>query len=182
MNKKVLITYFVVLFLLSSCDSSSTDINTSYPTITQSTKIGIAVAYPSISENTLPSPENIPSSPTDAPEPNTGFGSISGTLYSFTTNITLAKTYYYLLVGDGPNKDKMPPILIGPKEGDIQGITDENGQFFINNIPPGNYFLIVESPYNYSPVVTSKSDFTPLLLTIKENNKYPLGVVFVSWP
>mgnify|MGYP005835198959 FL=1 len=76
----------------------------------------------------------------------------------------------------------MPPLLVGPREEDIQGITDEKGQFFIKNIPPGAYFLIVEAPYSFSPAVISASNFTPLLLEVKANEKYPLGVVYVSWP
>ncbi len=181
MNLKIILVLIFLVLLLSSCGLQE-DNNTNYPISAYPEPIRIDQTYPGSNIPTVSSPKIHPSYPMDAPEPLPGFGSISGTLYSFTTGITLAKTNFYLIPGDGPNRNEMPPILVGPSEKDIQGITDQNGQFFIDKVPPGNYFLIVESPYSYSPAVTSETDFTPLLLAVKENKKYPLGVIQVSWP
>lgn len=177
--KLFLITIF--LLTITSCNRTESDISRVYPSPAESA-IENTQPYPRSYFPTVSLTHQIPPHPNDAPKPKIGYGSISGTLYSFTTGITLAKTHYYLIQGDGPNRNEMPPLLVGPTDEDIKGITDEKGQFFINNIPPGNYFLIVEAPYSYSPAVTSMTDFSPLLLKIIENEKYPLGVVFVSWP
>lgn len=168
----------MLFFLFPSCNIKNSTSNSGYPIDAHQTDI--VEVYPK--DNTITSSFELPDFPNDAPEPSESFGSISGTLYSFTTGITLAKTYFYLTPGDGPDKRNMPPLLVGPREEDIQGITDEKGQFFIKNIPPGTYFLIVEAPYSFSPAVISASNFTPLLLEVKANEKYPLGVVYVSWP
>ena len=91
---------------------------------------------------------------------------------------------FYLTPAVGPDKRSMPSILIGPEEsrGDIRGQSDEAGTFTLNNIPPGNYFLIVWSPYNWPEADISATDLTPRLIELKAQQRESLGNVYVGWP
>jgi hypothetical protein len=91
---------------------------------------------------------------------------------------------FYLTPAIGPEKRAMPPILIGPEEsqGDVRGQSDASGKITLNNITPGNYFLIVWAPYNWPEADTSATDPTPRLIELKANQREPLGVVYVGWP
>jgi len=118
--------------------------------------------------------------PQDAPQSDTGKASISGTLYSFVTSKVIAQTLLYLTKAYGTDNRSVPPVLIGPEpsRGDITEVSDEKGHFFVKNIPPGNYFLIVAAPFSWSLAVTS-SDRTPLLIELKPDQKQSLGIVYV---
>ena len=120
----------------------------------------------------------------DIHDPEPGKGAIGGVLYSFTINIILADTNYYLTPSVGDEENKFFPVLVGPIEekGDISGITDGKGYLNLTNISPGNYFLIVEAPYNWSVAVNSPTDQEPYLITVSENEKKALGILYVSWP
>ena len=120
----------------------------------------------------------------DIHAPESGKGAIGGVLYSFTINILLTDTNYYLTPSVGDDENKLFPILVGPIEenGDISGITDVNGYINLTNINPGNYFLIVEAPYNWSVAVNSPTDQEPYLIQVSENEKKALGILYVSWP
>jgi hypothetical protein len=118
------------------------------------------------------------------PEPTAGQASISGVLYSSRSGGAIPGTMFYLTPAVGPEKRSMPSILIGPEEsrGDIRGQSDEVGGFTLNNIPPGNYFLIAWSPYNWPEADVSATDMTPLLIELKAQQRKPLGNVYVGWP
>lgn len=201
---KKLIYLFFLGFLISACNNSATSnvpnqlstqpnlVNTLYPWLTQVNPIEV---YPGSEESYLIMPETdlkdlsfpqgqLPSAPSFAPEPASGMSSISGIIFSFTTRIVLPDTMFYLTPVIGPNNTDLPPVLFGPQEesGDIVGRTDNKGQFFLNNVPSGNYFLIVEAPMNWAVGLEEDTDSAPRLITVEEGNKYPLGVVFVSWP
>ncbi len=125
-----------------------------------------------------------PSAPGEAPPPEPGKASISGVIYSFTTLMPIPNTLFYLSRGEGMESKDFPPLLIGPEvsKGDVIGRTDEKGQFFLKDVPPGNYFFVVSAPYNWSVATVSNTDFTPRLIELKPNQKQPLGVVYISWP
>jgi hypothetical protein len=125
-----------------------------------------------------------PTAPLDAPVPQSGNASISGVIYSYTLGRALPKTNFYLTHGFGPDDKEVPPAFIGPLDGkgDIQGTSDEKGVFAIDNIPPGNYYFVVEAPYNWSVGQVSDTDPTLRLLELKPDQKYPLGIMYVSWP
>ena len=79
----------------------------------------------------------------------------------------------------------MPVFLIGPEKsaGDIQGETDEGGRFVLNDIPPGNYYLIVWAPpYNWVPAENSSTDPTPRLIQLQAGKGEEMGIVYVAWP
>jgi hypothetical protein len=140
-----------------------------------------AVPYPLTTEIKIDLP---PDPPDSAPEPETGKASISGALFSYTQKIRLAGTIAYLTPATGDKKDQMPSILIGPKseKGDYTFKTDDKGNFELNNVPPGKYFMIVQSPLTWDEVQTSETDLKPLLFDLQADQKHILGALVLSWP
>ncbi len=127
----------------------------------------------------------LPDTPLDAPSPLPGKASISGVIYSYTIFQTIPGTPFYLTKAVGNDKQSMPFVLIGPNDevGDIRGESDAKGQFALNGIPPGNYFLIIwNPPYDWEPGVKSLEDHAARLIQLEAGEKKPLGVVYVSWP
>ncbi len=192
---KLLSIFFI--FVISSCSVAREEKSVSIlitPTSVTTDQFGYIAPNQSDLREGYPAEENkislklipgqLPESPKSASEPEVNKGSISGVIFSFTTNLILAKTMFYLTPAMGPDDSSVPPALFGPqvKTGDIVGLTDDRGIFNINNIPPGKYFLIVEAPMNWTIGLVSSEDPEPRLLTIESGQEYPLGIVFVSWP
>jgi len=119
----------------------------------------------------------------DAP-PQSGYAKLDGELYSHTILGPIPETSIYLTPAIGPEGETFPPFLVGPQpeKGDIVSISNHEGRFRINNIPPGNYFLVISAPYNWSPAKTSENDETPLLIHLIAGQELDLGRTFVSWP
>ena len=194
---KKIIGLLVFVILLSACAGSPSSTlqatpDESYPGPVQALPME---GYPGLGDSNNGTPiadvknpglpeGQLPSAPSSAPKPESGKGSVSGTIFSFTTRIILADTMFYLTPAMGPEDKDLPPALFGPQEesGDIVGKTDEKGQFSLTNVPPGNYFLIVEAPMNWAVGLEEGKESAARMLTIEEGKKYPLGVVFVSWP
>jgi hypothetical protein len=127
----------------------------------------------------------LPAAPSDVPSPLPGKAAISGVLYSFNSSQIVPGTLFYLTKAIGDDKQSMPFVLIGPNDeaGDIRGQSDAKGQFTLNAVPPGSYFLIIwNPPYDWEPGVISGEDHTPRLIQLSADEKKPLGVVYVSWP
>jgi len=91
---------------------------------------------------------------------------------------------FYLTQAVGNSNSEIPTWLIGPEveKGDIRGWTDTQGQFALNNIPPGKYYLIVWAPYDWIPAVKSDNDPSPLLIELSASQRQILGIVYVPWP
>jgi hypothetical protein len=125
-----------------------------------------------------------PMPPSDAPQPAAGMAALSGALYSYTINKIIPGTMFYLTKAEGDNRDTMPAFLAGPDpaRGDFIEQSDPYGNFQLNDIPPGSYFLVVSAPYNWCPAETSPDDPTPRLIRLAAGDRLALGVVYVSWP
>jgi hypothetical protein len=125
-----------------------------------------------------------PVPPSDAPVPQPGLASLSGSLFSYTVGKVISETMFYLAPAGGENRDTMPPFLAGPDEarGDITGWSDVYGNFTPDNIPPGSYFLIVSAPYNWCPAENAPGDPAARLIRLSAGDRLALGVVYVSWP
>ncbi len=175
----------LLLLILSACTPNTTpsatgiDIRTAYPGLPQAGTIptpGYAVPYYLTAKLSDLQP------PTDAPQPEPGMGSISALLYVPREELILAQSMFYLCRAEGENNDQMPSIqVVGGIEsrGDIVGWTDERGVLTVNNIPPGNYFLLSSPPNNVTEAVVSIEDNTPLLITIVADQALPLGIVII---
>jgi hypothetical protein len=95
---------------------------------------------------------------------DSGLGSIRGGVYQKSQRAVLSDMLIYLTPAQGNNKDLPPPVLAGPLK---------------ENIPPGNYFLVVAFGYDYDIAVKSLEDTTPLLIHLEPNQQLSLGVVII---
>ena len=122
--------------------------------------------------------------PLKPPESLKGNASISGVLFSYTTGITIGGTAFYLSPATGSEEENVPKTFVGPlkENGDIEGRTEDNGNVFLSDIPPGNYYLVVWAPYNWNIAETAEKNLTPLLIKLEQDEKLELGVIYVSWP
>ncbi|MEO0133016.1 MAG: hypothetical protein ABIK73_08830 [candidate division WOR-3 bacterium] len=111
-----------------------------------------------------------------------GFGSLRGSIQSFTTGIIMAKTNFYLLPIDKSSESSFPPILIGPDDNSIKGMTGQDGHFYIRDIPAGDYYLVVNTLYSYTPVVDINNNYMPLIIKVRENENRNLGTIYISYP
>ena len=136
---------------------------------------------PSSKENNIILP---PAPPSSAPKPSPGKASISGALFSNNSKIRIASTVAYLTLAQGEKKEDLYPILVGPEPniGDITFITDQMGNFVVENIPPGRYFMIVWAPYSWKVVRNIETDNGAKLLDLMADQNIPLGVLYVPWP
>jgi hypothetical protein len=196
MKKKFFFKLLLLVLLLSACTQgagSPLSTPTVSPTAVPSEQyLGNQnqYGYPSVNDNPDPYPEALAAQGlpeeilNSAPDPLPGKASISGIVYSYTTNMIIPKTQGYLTRGKGSDHKQIPPLFVGPLEDqlDIVFTTDENGYFELNNIPPGNYFLAIWAPYTYSVMQVSNTDPTYRMIELLADSKDPLGIVYVSWP
>jgi len=118
--------------------------------------------------------------PLDAPEPLEGKASISGLLYAYDISVPLANIDFILvpaLIAEGT--PIVPPIITNgnPETGDIIAKTDENGAFYLDNVPPGLYYLLINYPDHSVIAVESDNTLYNRLFEFKANMSYPLGVI-----
>ena len=175
-------TLIGILFILNVGCSSPITSNT-YPA--SSTIIVKYKPYPDASSMPgMPSLSPLPAPSHGAPEPLPGKASISGVLYSLTLRYVLGNTLFYLTPAVGNDSRQIPSLLTGPdeKKGDLRGYTNIHGQFALDNVLPGNYYLIVGVPYNWIPAVLSEVDETPLLIKLTSGQRKLLGIVYIPWP
>jgi len=118
------------------------------------------------------------------PTPEKGLASVAGILYSYTEGVIIPDTLFYMTPATGENKDSVPTFLSGPKkeEGDFSGWSDANGLFILNNVVPGNYYIVVWAPFDWIIGVKPDNTDTLLLLVLESDNQSNLGVVNFPWP
>lgn len=130
-------------------------------------------------------PEGVPlgslSAPTEAPSPQPGFASISGLLYAYDISQILINTDFWLFPAVTVGDQKLPPPIItngDPAAGDIYGRTDANGAFYLDKVPAGDYFLLINYPDH---TVFGQSSPTPdayLLITLAAGDRIAYGVIY----
>ncbi len=148
---------------------------TAYPV----TELVLSSAYP------IKLPEGVPlsslSAPTEALPPQEGFASISGLLYAYDISQILVNTNFWLYPAVTVGDQKVPPPIItngDPAEGDIYGRTDANGAFYLDKVPAGDYFLLINYPDH---TVFGQSSPTPdayLLITVAAGDRTAYGVIY----
>lgn len=148
---------------------------TAYPV----TELVLSSAYP------IKLPEGVPlsslSAPAEALPPQEGFASISGLLYAYDISQILVNTDFWLFPAVTVGDQKVPPPIItngDPAEGDIYGRTDANGAFYLDKVPAGDYFLLINYPDH---TVFGQSSPTPdayLLITVAAGDRTAYGVIY----
>ncbi len=148
---------------------------TTYPV----TELVLSSAYP------IKLPEGVPlsslSAPAEALPPQEGFASISGLLYAYDISQILVNTDFWLFPAVTVGDQKVPPPIItngDPAEGDIYGRTDANGAFYLDKVPAGDYFLLINYPDH---TVFGQSSPTPdayLLITVAAGDRTAYGVIY----
>ncbi len=148
---------------------------TAYPV----TELVLSSAYP------IKLPEGVPlsslSAPAEALPPQEGFASISGLLYAYDISQILVNTNFWLYPAVTVGDKKVPPPIItngDPAEGDIYGRTDANGAFYLDKVPAGDYFLLINYPDH---TVFGQSSPTPdayLLITVAAGDRTAYGVIY----
>jgi hypothetical protein len=141
------------------------------------------IAYP-IEDKTSEMDLLTPMPPSEAPEPAPGAASVSGALFSYTIRRLIPDTMFYLAPAEGEKGDSIPVFLAGPDadRGDIISRSDAIGNFSLDGVPPGNYYLAVSAPYNWSLAETAQNDPAPLLIRLSTGDRLALGTVYLSWP
>ena len=204
-KKKFVVCIFIGILILSACQGGSKSPKSSLPS-TQvevpsletlvveltSTSADVEQMYPSEGSDpttTYPAWE-VPTiesqalrPPTEAPLPASGKVSVSGLLFAFDISVPLSNINFVLIpavVIDGV--PRVPLILTygNPKDGDILGRTDGRGIFFLENIMPGKYYLLVNYPDHSEIAVNPDNTSAPLLFDFKADTSYPLGVVLIN--
>lgn len=120
-----------------------------------------------------------------APAPEAGKASLSGLLYSYPLTQVIPGTQFYLTPALAFGDKLVPPSLYsGPKvaAGDVNGFSDLYGRFSFNNVPPGNYFLVVWTVYDWLLAQKTREDKTPMLIQLKAGDQLNLERLFVQWP
>lgn len=193
----------VVGLIITSC-STSTDAPTlsGYPAPPASTEAPTTPGYPGYpapsastpatssssaypGSEVLPSPSaEIPEVTPEAPIPSSGKASIAGVLYSYTALRIIRGTPFYLTRASGSDQRALPPLILGPNDriGDILGQSDAKGEFIVNDLSPGNYYLIVSAPLNWVVAESPPGNTAPLLIELMADQQVSLGVVYLSWP
>lgn len=122
---------------------------------------------------------------TTPPVPQEGAGSIGGVIYSYGIREAVPGTQFYLTPADEVDGEFVPPeIYFGPRPemGDVVGQTSMTGQIQLDNVPPGNYYLMLWTVYNWLSVYPSRENSAPLLITVEPGDQLDLGLLYVNWP
>ena len=158
---------------------------TSTPSIVEhmypSEGLEVTTAYPAWGVPTVVTQDLQP--PLEANTPSSGKASLSGLLYAFNISVPLSNMDFVLMpavVVDGVAR--VPPILTygNPEDGDVLGKTDGNGVFFLDDILPGKYFLVVNYPDHSEIAVDPNNTSAPLMFEFEVDTSYPLGVVLIN--
>jgi hypothetical protein len=194
MKKTLLLFPLVLSLLLAACSSKPAAptepasnpsatlpaaVETSPQTTYPSAEMKLSSAYP------IKLPDGVPlnslSAPAEALPPQEGFASISGLLYAYDISQILVNTDFWLFPAVTVGDQKVPPPLItngDPAEGDIYGRTDANGAFYLDRVPAGDYFLLINYPDH---TVFGQASPTPdayLLITVAAGDRVAYGVIY----
>jgi hypothetical protein len=122
----------------------------------------------------------------DLPEPEAGMATFSGQLFSITGQSVIPGTAFYLVPAQpAPAQgDDLVLVLKGPDidSGDVVGKTDEQGNFVLTTVKPGEYYLAVWAPYNWLPIPADAQDTLPRVFQARAGDRLDLGRLELAWP
>lgn len=197
-KKKIFIVFCLILLLVSACNiaqgpnidetnehevekSPTLSMDSGYPPPISQTNIDDS--YPITTESNIQVPLDEIADLPEAKDPSAGKTSFSGVLYSYSMNQLIPNTPFYLSPAIG-EENTFPPIIAGPnpEQGDINDFTDNNAAIILNDIEPGNYYLIVWAPNNWGFAVIDTENEQPLMLELTEGTAHNFDVILVQWP
>lgn len=165
---------------LESLDNEGTSATASVAQMYPTKGSEVTTMYPGWEVTIINLPDLRP--PSEANKPISGKTSISGLLYAYNISVPLSNMNFVLVpavINDGV--PIVPPILTygNPLDGDILARTDEDGIFYVDDILPGKYFLLVNYPDHSEIAVDPNRTAEPLLFEFEADTSYPLGVVMI---
>lgn len=137
-----------------------------------------------VNDDGVPSPTRVniveSSIPASVATPEVETGVIVGRLISATNGVSLASQSVYL----GERLPLHPGegyLITLEVEGSPNGITDEDGYFFLAQVEPGEYPLIIWTPFK-SHVISDVSGENELIIQVVAGETTELGELVVDWP
>jgi len=194
MKKTLLLLLLVLSLSVAACSAEPAAPTAAEPSpwaaLPEATQSAPETAYPAAdmvlsSAYPIKLPAGVPlsnlSAPAEAPSPQPGFASISGLLYAYDISQVLVNTNFWLYPAVTVGDKKVPPPIItngDPAAGDIYGRTDASGAFYLDNVPAGDYYLLINYPDH---TVIGQASPTPnayLLITVAPGDRIAYGVIY----
>lgn len=194
MKKTLLLLLLVLSLSLAACSAEPAAPTAAEPSpsaaLPEATQSAPETAYPAAdmvlsSAYPIKLPEGVPlsnlSAPAEALPPQAGFASISGLLYAYDISQILVNTDFWLFPAVTVGDQKVPPPIItngDPAAGDIYGRTDANGAFYLDKVPAGDYFLLINYPDHTVFGLVSPTPDAYLLITVAAGDRTAYGVIY----
>lgn len=190
-----LFTYYAMLVLVVGCISGGTPWNPSLPIVSDDKNAQDSSPYPiepppipidSItSDKSYPIETQQPDQPGSTnvlditPIRQSDFGVVLGNLLSLLDKKPLSGVKIYaaekvpIRPGDGY-------VITLQEKSSPQAVTNVNGQFVIESIPPNEYVLMFITPFSNHTVLDASNE--EIHLSILGGDLFDLGRVYVNWP
>jgi hypothetical protein len=182
MHKKLLLSVIIFLIVLSGCQSSGSNPTNSISSSTQAISTNTAVAENAVKTQDASVTAAVPSqaSVSTVPAPKQDSGVVTGELFSTKMNAPLSNIGVYL--GEYVYLTPAPGYLISIRQnGSPHTMTDDQGRFIVENVPPGKYPLLAWTPHA-SHVVPDESGKKELEVTVTAGKVTDLGKLSVEFP
>ena len=178
-NNLVLVTLLALIsvIFIAACQSDET------PPPEAPTEPPASSAQSSPIESPLPTPA--PPEPTRViVDPEPGAAAFQGAIFAASSNGPIGGTQFYLTRAVGLEENFVPPVLGGPRDVDIEGMTELDGSFALTNVPPGKYYMVIWAPLNWILLndMAGIGDELPILLELEADKTEDIGVMTINWP
>lgn len=110
-----------------------------------------------------------------------GQAAFTGIAYSVRFENAIPETAWYMV----PAKSlDTPLVLAGPEadEAKYSGKSGADGRITVENLEPGDYFLVIWAPYGWIPAATAPDGEVPLVISMKAGEQRDFGQLLFPWP